>query len=237
MLDDDDLIDAEDMSEGPSETTFRAFTKALPPRLSNSELESLHAELHVIGPLQQMRRDWALDILWLQTARLTVGVFFRMMGSVPSWADPMDLIQDGLLAARAAVLTWDPKLGTLATHVAPRVRGAMLDTIRREFKGSEDLSLGTPGELQTMLDTGPDAERLTELLTDESIDMDHELDLRGLRRRINRLPWKERLLVLDRHISGHNIATIAASTGMTPEAVRSRLRRSFRKLRTTGNAC
>jgi RNA polymerase sigma factor (sigma-70 family) len=80
-------------------------------------------------------QDWRL--LWEQALPLVKFTITRLIrsGRLDSSFSSDDLLQEGNLAAGAAVRSWHPDKGAFSTWVMRRVHGAIQDHIRREAGG------------------------------------------------------------------------------------------------------
>lgn len=102
-------------------------------KLTNEELARAHDA-----------QDWGL--LWLAAQPLVKLTIRRMIqkGELLSarWSD-VDLRQEGVLAAGAAVRSWNTLESAFSSWVSIKVRGALLDYVRREARGG----LGGEGDV------------------------------------------------------------------------------------------
>jgi RNA polymerase sigma factor (sigma-70 family) len=106
------------------------------PRLNKAQLEELHR-------LREAGDARAQQALWLEALRLVVYSAGKLMGARGYSADP-DTIQEGNIAAGAAVKTWNPAKGRFSTWIVKSVRGAMIDHYLRELRqgtGGKDAPL------------------------------------------------------------------------------------------------
>lgn len=122
------------------------------PKLTADELAAAHD-----------RQDWGA--LWLAAAPLVVFTIEGMISkgelAPTSWANG-DLRQEAQLAAGLAVRSWSPLEGAFSTWIVLRIRGAVLDALRREFKrgfgGGGETPYLVSSQEEVWIDSDPDDE-------------------------------------------------------------------------------
>jgi RNA polymerase sigma factor (sigma-70 family) len=142
-----------------------------------------------------------------------------------------DLHQIGLMTLIEMSRKWRKGTQSVASHAYPRIRGAMLDSLRKEDKEARHFSLDheiqsgpTPSEIVTLLDllgAAPDQEQIL-LEAEEYTSIDEA---------INSLPERERCIVTMRFYEGAPLREIAAALRMPLQTVADYLARALKHLR------
>lgn len=129
-----DDIHEEGSTDAPIPEHFSSYVDYLKriPALSRAQQLEMHAMANDPDEPAVSRR-WAEQRLWLDSLKFVVFVRMQMRRSLPFVRlDDMDILQEGNIAAGAALKRWTPKAGTLTTWLYPHVRGAFLSYAGKE---------------------------------------------------------------------------------------------------------
>ena len=136
--------------------------------------------------------------------------------SLPPHIDVEDLVQEGSLALRSIAEGFDPDRGvSFAVYAWPRVRGAMLDYIRRCYRETWP-STNAGAELQNS-DEGSSAAAVENHLVCELLT-----DL---------LDSREKAIIRGEFLEGHSLAALARQMHVSDTRVRQIRNRALRRMR------
>jgi RNA polymerase sigma factor (sigma-70 family) len=135
---------------------------------------------------------------------------------IPSTFELADLVQAGIIGLIQAADSWDCSRIPFPLWAKARIRGAMLDSVRRRAWREQ-----AHDELPETAAAAP---------SPEAIAMFHER-ARQLRRALEHLPCRERRLVVLRHVEGASYRAAGAAVGLGKTRARQLVEQAMETLR------
>ena len=135
----------------------------------------------------------------------------QMMRALPPTVDFNDLLGEGAIALIEAEKDWDPDIAAFSTYARCRIRGAVLDELRRQ---------------------GRSRSRLTTKLVDPLAPQERlEIYDEDVRTQLSRLPADERTAVVLYHVHDLTYKQIGKVLGVCDQTVAVIVKRAARRLR------
>ncbi|MCD6450160.1 MAG: FliA/WhiG family RNA polymerase sigma factor [Thermotogaceae bacterium] len=130
-------------------------------------------------------------------------IAYDLKYNLPPNVDVDDLIQEGVLALLSSLDRYNPKKGSLSTFVVKRIRGAMLDYLRKIDWMPRNLRRNIKDVENAMIELETKGGEVTDEAIAEIVGIDAE-SVRHIRNEMVR----KQMLMLDSYLSGQDVEPI-----------------------------